>query len=268
MRKNKIMGFDTLFKLNMFFVNIAGYIRTVQYYLFEHYKFNVVKKNKELKGPKEKVCYICALGPSLKKVDLNKIIGDTIVVNRFHKLSNQYPNFIPTYYLMYDASFGSTYKDELIEAIDKYYSKGTKFLFNSRFAKLDFLKQDNIYYLSSFKGDFTGQEYRLDSVMPSFSNVVGAAIGTAMGMGYKKIVLLGCDFNSFASPVSNHCYAEADNSRQIKLWYELYRYAIVAYGHEMLSKYARLHNIEIINSTKGSLIDSYPFEIQEYLYND
>lgn len=257
-----------LFILNLKLLNIGGWIRTIQYFILEHYKFNVIKRNKQLiEGKKSDICYICALGPSLKDVDLSKIKGDTIVVNHFYKMHKLYPKFIPTYYLMYDSSFGSSHRYALDNALEIYSNKGTRFLLNSRFAK--FLNESNyIYYISAFKGEFLGQEYSIDKVMPSFDNVVGAAIGMAIGMGYKKIVLLGCDFNSFASTVSNHCYTEKENQRRIELWYELYRYSIVAYGHCTLQNYAKKHGIEIVNSTKGSLIDAYPFDIEEQLYEN
>lgn len=257
-----------LFYFDMFILHVTGYLKCLIYFLCDFKMMSKVRKNVKLfEKKKSDICYVCALGPSLKDVELSKIEGDTIVVNRFHKMSDRYPGFVPTYYVLADAAFGDRCKNEMDEALEKYSKLGTNFIVNSKFHKLGLEKDwENIFYVSPFKGEFYGQEYRLDRVMPAFSNVVGVAIGTAMGMGYKKIILLGCDFNSFASPVSNHCYAEADNTRQIKLWYELYRYSIVAWGHEKLAKYARKHGIEIVNSTKGSLIDAYPQMIQEELY--
>lgn len=252
----------------MFILHISGYIKCLINIIRDFKTMSIVRQNARLLDKKKSdTCYVCALGPSLKKVNLTKIKDDTIVVNRFHKMSDRYPEFVPTHYVLADAAFGDRCKNEMEEALEKFSLKGTNFIVNSKFHKLGLnSKWNNIFYVSTFKGEFYGQYYRLDRIMPAFSNVVGVAIGTAMGMGYKKIVLLGCDFNSFASPVSNHCYAEADNTRQIKLWYELYRYSIVAWGHEKLAKYAKKHGIEIVNSTKGSLIDAYPFEIDESLY--
>ena len=178
------------------------------------------------------------------------------------------PDFIPTYYLLYDPGFATSHRSALNDAISVYADTGTVFLLNSQFSTLNFDNRSNIYFISAFKGLFSGQKYSIDKVMPSFPNVVGVAIGTVMGMGYKKIVLLGCDFNSFASPVSNHCYEEKNNGRRIKLWYELYRYSLVAHGHEIINEYAQRNGIEIVNSTKGSLIDSYPFQIDDALYID
>lgn len=258
--------FKKFYQYSISIISLGGYVRLLQYFLFQHYKFKVIKKNKELiERKKADVCYICALGPSLKSVDLAKIKGDTLVVNHFYKMKERNPDFVPTYYLMYDPGFATSHRSALNDAIDIYGGKGTTFLLNSQFSKLS-LCNSSIYYISAFKGFFSGQNYSIDKPMPSFPNVVGVAIGTVMGMGYKKIVLLGCDFNSFASPVSNHCYEEKDNNRRIKLWYELYRYSIVAYGHEEISSYAKKNKIEIVNSTKGSLIDSYPFQIDESIY--
>lgn len=252
----------------MFILHVTGYIKCILYILRDFRMMSSVRQNTELLNKKKSdTCYVCALGPSLKKVDLSRIKGDTIVVNRFHKMSDRYPGFVPTHYVLADAAFGDRCKNELDEALEKYSPKGTNFIVNSKFHKHGLEKKwNNVFYVSTFKGEFYGQDYRLDRIMPSFSNVVGVAIGTAMGIGYKKIVLLGCDFNSFASPVSSHCYTEVDNTRQIRLWYELYRYSIVAWGHEKLAKYARKQGIEIVNSTKGSLIDAYPFKIDESLY--
>ena len=255
-----------MFKINLIVENIGGYIKTIQYFFFEHYKFSVVKKNKELiEREKSEVCYICGLGKSLKEVDLEKIKGDTIVVNRFYKMHDVYPNFVPTYYLMIDAAFGTTYKEELFKVLDIYDSKKTSYLLNSRLAKLN-LNQENLFYLSAFKGRFNGQEYRLDRVMPAFGNVICVAIAAAMGMGYKKIVLLGCDFNSFATLGQSHCYDSSSRRKKIEEWYELYAYSLVAYSHTVLNEYARRHGIQVLNSTKVSLIDAYPFEIEEELY--
>ena len=104
--------------------------------------------------------------------------------------------------------------------------------------------------------------------MPAFGNVACTAIACAMALGYKKIVLLGCDFNSFASRSNNHCYTDKNIDRLHKMSYELFCYSFNADMHDELQFYAMEHDIEIINSTKGSLIDAYPYVIDEELYKD
>ena len=102
--------------------------------------------------------------------------------------------------------------------------------------------------------------------MPALGNVASAAILCAIGMGYKKIVLLGCDFNSFTTPFRSHCYSEPGERKRIRLFFELFCYSFAADTHMEIAKYAEKMGVTIVNSTKGSLIDAYPLEIDESLY--
>lgn len=268
-----IMNFGQLFKLNLMLINIAGYIRYFQYLILHHEYFSLVKRNEVLKNDenRNKTLYVCALGPSLKDVDLDKITGDTIVVNRFYKYGVNNPLFIPTYYLIVDSKFANPdCKKDFDDCINAYVSKGTKYILNSKCAKhIPEALRNNIYFFSTFKGEFNASK-KLDmaKVMPSVGNVASAAIACGISMGYKKIILIGCDFNSFASPISVHCYEEKEQKRQIQLYYELFRYAFASHTHKELAEYAKQNEIEIINSTKGTLIDSYPILIDASLYNN
>ena len=85
-------------------------------------------------------------------------------------------------------------------------------------------------------------------------------------MGYKKINLLGCDFNSFASAKNVHCYKDESSERIHRMSWELYAYSIVAHQYDSLQEYANRNSFSILNSTKGSLIDAFPMEIEEHLY--
>lgn len=264
----------TLYKLNLRAIDLGGFFKCTVNFLFHHNYYSVLKRNRELyrEENKDKKCYICALGPSLKDVDLNKIKGDTIVVNRFFKMGEHYPNFIPTYYIMLDHLFSKPENiSDFEEALNTYIDKGTIFILNSKLANLPLMqkysKNKNLYYISCFRGTMHPKgNYALNKIMPAFQNVVGAAILLVGLMGYKKISLLGCDFNSFASTKKIHCYKDKNVERKDKLSFELFCYYLAAQNHDDLQEYAKIHSIEVRNSTKGSLIDSYPIEIEEDLY--
>lgn len=265
------MNFQDLFDYNIKFVNLGGWLKYFIKLTTKRRLFKNLSRNKELLSKKSSdTCYICALGPSLKEVDLSKIDGDTIVVNRFYKIGCEYPEFIPTFYLMIDALFqNEENKRDFLDCLKQYRGKKTSYLINSQLAgnKELISDEDNVYYLSCFKGLFNPQrDFSIDKVMPAFGNVACTAIACAMALGYKKIVLLGCDFNSFASTTRNHCYAEKSESRLYRMSFELYCYSLVADMHDNLQKYASKNSVEIINSTKGSLIDAYKHEIIESLY--
>ena len=113
----------------------------------------------------------------LKDVDLELRDGDTIVVNRFFKMGEEYPNFAPTYYVIIDSNFASEeLAPELKLALDQYIPKGTIFFLNSQLAGSPVLADYNseqIYFLSSFSGEMKlNKEYSLDKVLPIFENVV------------------------------------------------------------------------------------------------
>lgn len=264
----------SLYNFNMRAFDIAGSVKCVQNYFLKHKLYTVIKRNAQLKErvkPSGKA-YVCALGPSLKQVNLNKIKGDTIVVNRFFKIGKEFPEFVPTYYIMIDCGFASEeHKKDFHEALDTYLPKGTIFFLNSQLAGTSLLEgydKTNIYFVSCFRGNVhANRKYRLDGILPAFQNVVGAAELVLMLLGYKEISLLGCDFNSFASRTRIHCYKDASEKRPSRMSQELFAYSLAAKGHDNLQEYALANNVKIINSTKESLIDAYPLEIEENLYN-
>lgn len=269
------MTLNDIFKLNCQIINWGGKIK---YVLRLHHLPKVLKllKNNRalLNSRKHDTIYICGSGPSLAEVDLDKLgqlHADTLVVNYFVKMASK-TCLQPTYYMMADAAFLSPeHKQALVKAIETY--PQTKFIFNSNFAIQDpnILRYDcQKYFLAMYNGNYNKpKEINLLKVNPAFGNVICCAIAFAMGMGYKKIVLLGCDFNSFAFQHEVHCYDGGTNNmakRRISMSTELFCYSFVAYKHLILAAYANKHKISIENSTKGSLIDAYPIIIDDNLY--
>ena len=253
--------------------DLGGVAKRIINYSLHHDRYSCLKNNIELfsKTNEQKKIYLCGLGPSLKQVDLNRIKGDTIVVNRFFKFGIEYPDFTPTYYVMIDFDFAQErYQKDFTDALDMYLPKGTVFLLNSKLLDSPILKNynsKNIYFLSCFGGQMHGdKKYKINGVFPAFQNVTGSAILAAMLMGYKDITLLGCDFNAFASPVQNHCYEDQSKTRLWKMSWELYTSSFMAKNHDDLQEYALNNGIKVKNSTKGSLIDAYPVIIEEDLY--
>jgi hypothetical protein len=174
---------------------------------------------------------------------------------------------------MIDAAFVDiSTRLDTIGALDEYIEKGCTYLLNPLAKNIDSLSKyatNNIFYTPCCKGIFSeNRKLQIDQILPAFGNVVCTAIGIAMAMKYNKIVLLGCDFNSFAQATPAHCYKDKNTLRQIPLDYELFCYSFNANIHMELAKYASKHGISIINSTKGSLIDAYPIEIDMTLYKN
>ena len=265
---------ESLYNLIYKLLDLGGGLKTLINSVMHRNLYTSLKRNNELKETMQKKpkAYVCALGPSLRQVKLEEIIGDTIVVNRFFKIGAEHPSFVPTYYIMIDAAFASNeHIMDFKKALDTYLPKGTIFLLNSKLSGSPILEEydkKNIYFVSCFRGNTDiRKKYGIDKPMPAFQNVVCAAIFFLIQMGYKEISLLGCDFNSFASRKRIHCYKEEKtDDRFLSMSWELFCYSMMARNHEDIQKYAEINGVSIINTTKDSLIDAYPYDIDESLY--
>ena len=260
------MNFRTLYNLNLKFVNLGGKIKFTLRLPSLKKTLKLLSENKTLIDQrKHDTIFICGLGPSLADVDLDKLAmqnADTLVVNHFFKMASS-TNLSPTYYMMADAGFiSSRHRPALEKAIELY--PNTKFIWNSSFFKLDPTVMDyscDKYFMAMYNGYYINPKIiDITKVTPAFGNCICAAIAFAIGVGYKKIILLGCDFNSFAFPHEVHCYdGGKDNkgARRISLDFELFCYSFDATVHVQLAKYAKTKGVQIVNATRGSLIDAY-----------
>lgn len=253
--------YDVLFSLNKLIFNVYGKVLNIRRYPLLRQDKKLLKKNKELKKiKKSKHCFIIGLGPSLKNVDFKKLDGDIIVTNRFFKVEGT-EHINPILYVFSDNDFFNGKCDnDLNLAIKKY--PNTQFILNGQYSdsiRKRFPKNDNFFYFYSWNGFLKGKKDKIDccKVLPMSNNVVCTAIYAALYMQYDEIVLLGCDFNSFASTKAVHAYKENDDKRLWTMSSELFQYSFAADLHTQLNIYANLNNQKIINATNGSLIDAY-----------
>lgn len=261
---------EILFNLNNKIFDCSNRVLRVIRILKEIKSLKVRKNNIELKKYKKSdKCYVIGLGPSLKNVNLDLLDGDIVTVNFYYKFDSEGKRK-PTYYCISDkAFFGRSAEKELKTAIDQY--PDSCFILNGLY-KLwcdKELSHNHLFYSYMWNGAFTHKK-KVDftKILPVANNVVNIAIMLSLYCEYNEIYLLGCDFNSFASPVANHCYKDEKSERLWKLDFELYCYSLIANSHSELKQYADKKGIKIINITKGSLIDAYDFddEIIEKIY--
>lgn len=206
-------------------------------------------------------CYVVGLGPSLRNADLDRLDGDIITVNRYYRFDLEATRK-PTYYCVSDkAFFGGNAAEELKTATRQY--PDSCFILNGLYkAWCDKeLSHGHLFYSYMWNGTFAHRKsVDFTKVLPIANNVVNVAIMLALYCGYREIYLLGCDFNSFASPVANHCYKDEKSERLWKLDFELYCYSLIANSHAELKRYADGKGMTIKNITKGSLLDAYDFD--------
>lgn len=242
--------------------------------LLKEIKGNVVNRkwNRQAKRNTELVkyktsdkCYICGNGPSLKKVNLDDLDGDTIVMNDHWRIADKFKT-TPTFYIVNDEAYGMDAFKERMAGVLNCFPK-IPHLFASNIGKsIDKKYADNhtnIFYYNPIGRTFK-HRYTIDFTKQTYNlwNVVTTAIELAIYLGYKEIYLIGCDYSLFATRYMTHAYDKdgAKVTRPVNLREMLYKYSFTTHIHYEMAQYAKEYGIRIINLTSESLLDAYDMD--------
>jgi hypothetical protein len=244
--------------------NLAGNIL----FLFSE-KRKLVKKNTALKNMYQgQRCFILGTGPSLKTTDFDLLKNELVFGVNFYYKSDLVNTVKPQFYCLYDDIFHTTHQQSTLDLLHKL--PDTIFFLRTR--AVDFIRKNNIdmknIYFQHCNQYQYGDLVRLDMTkgMTAPFNVVLGCLQSAIYMGFKKIYLLGCDFNSFASLKVEHFYDRGPApDRTMPLGFELKYYSLVSYHHYAIEKYARKNGIQIVNLTPNSLLDAYERDSLEHV---
>lgn len=221
-------------------------------------------KNKILRGSaNQERCYILGAGPSLSNVNLDLIIGQPVIaVNRLYLLES-YEALSPIFHCALDPGMcNGVYREEFYDVITSHPS--INYLLSGNVPS-PFKKRENTFICQlGFIPSKMVKPFRLDLPSAAFTNVVQFAIELAMYMGFKEIVLLGCDFNQFASRTDRHVYDNrvTAKKRTLNMTHELLMHTIMLLQYEYIKEYAKRVGISIVNATEGSLLDV--FEMRSF----
>lgn len=219
----------------------------------------IIKRNEELKRKvsekQTEECFILGNGPSLRDVDLNLLKDkDTFTVNYFYRNEKE---FRSTYHVIIDDIF---YDDRGEGELINIYKEHPDTIFLLKYAS--YKRNKDLYdlnrtYFTLAKQFQYGKYVVCDMTknMTACINVVLHCIQCAIYMGYKKIYLLGCDFNAYAQLKTEHFYDAQE--RVVSMGDDARWSSMAHYHHYALQEYASKIGVEIINLTPGSLIDAY-----------
>ena len=222
---------------------------------------SVTKQNIKFKDMhKGERCFILGTGPSLKNLDYDLLKNEIIFgVNYLYK-GEVIKYIAPDYYCLYDEGFYNELLSDTKEVLG--ILADTTFFFRTK--AYDVINKLNVNNKRIYYQHCNSVQYKdhisidLTKNITAPFNVVVGCIQTAIYMGFSEIYLLGCDFNSFATPKIQHYYDKGELAdRSLTLGLELKSYALVCYHHYALEKYAVSHGIKIYNITSGSLLDAY-----------
>ena len=232
--------------------------------------------------------YILGNGPSLKNCDFNFLkYKTTFALNSSYKKFAEL-DFYPTYFGCFDPKLIECHYDKFVQLmndnnkIKKFFflnenNKGQKqFSFqdenNSRYQKINFLPPQESYINKSSFNKF----YKMHN-----SGATAALISILLG--YKNIILLGCDGNYVEQIPETRLIDASTKTLQIlktpeknpNYWFDNYQEKGEIYsvpdgnschmkGWELLYQASKIHNIEIINENTESKIP-YFSKLQNYI---
>lgn len=219
-----------------------------------------------------KICYILACGPSIKEMDLTKLIDkDCISVSNFfvHPLYQQiqpkYHVFAPTHEPITHEQYNSWIKDFQ----DKTSFKTTVLLnaYNKPITDKVAIHPeiDRVFYeLSNMMPD-SFDVICLHKPLPCVQTVVHIAIYIAISLGYTEINLLGVDHDwLFHFGKSLHFYNENesklvtsnyDEYKNVDLEEEFKSHVKLWSIYKLIKKHCDSNNIKIYNCTPNSFLD-------------
>lgn len=244
-------------------------------------KYNFMKKNINLKGIHENDrVFIVGNGPSVNTQDLKLLKKEiTFFVNRSFK-HPEYEFIQPTYHVFVDPKLANGEWE--IEMLDEVLKKNPNvtFLLNSKWYYLEKFqpyikdKKFNIFWLdtSLFFTPYSNNRV-IDITKRTYgAAVLGQAMFSAIYMGSKKIYILGAESTGFCNELlqqDSHFYGV--NPENLKkdiedIYKDLYFNYLYIKNLFYLSVYAKKQNYEIINCTKGGILDMFRREKFEDLF--
>ena len=189
-------------------------------------------------------------GPSLAKVDLERLVGDTFATNRIHLI---YPrtNWRPTYYVRTEPPAGDE-RERFFAECRLHIDSGEQCIFPSAW-KETLGEHPNVEYINTchhfkYGVDNAPSAWHLPLVC-DFGTVVTVAMQLAVLKGYDEIYLIGCDLTG------GHFADNYEGAIQTELWRK---------AHEIAKKSCP---VPVYNATVGGELDAYERIDFELLYD-
>ena len=209
-----------------------------------------------------KRCFIIGNGPSLVAEDLDCLKDEyTFAANRIYDIFDQ-TSWRPDFYLAVDDDFILSNRERIskIEAQQKFLAVSTD-------VQKKFSAEDHIIRIFEYT-DFKVNKWNdmsahiSEDVSDYFSvgyTVTFTAIQLALYMGFREIILLGVDFNySIVRDKSGRIHRE----QGVKDYFSGKRYSSTVlnytstlYAYQAAKDYAELHDIRILNATRGGKLE-------------
>lgn len=245
-------------------------------------KRNEIFKNK-YRGER---CFIIGNGPSIQKVDFFSLRDEyTFTVNQLPR-NNRFTELHSSFHVWADERFFDLDENnkedmELLDVMKNVKTEDNnpivfyKYSANAMINKYRLDKLLDVYYYEEGADKKILNDYFVDyaKLVPGFSTVVHYIICLAVYMGFKEIILLGCDCSGFITIAetkldnldnSKYGYKISENEKKrmkrvqekTSMRDELSWYVSLFDDYQLLDSYCKRNGVKLINATYPSLLES------------
>lgn len=248
-----------------------NFVAQTKWVLFDSFRFRkIVKRNKELKNKHEgETCYLILNGPSIRAYDLSCLRDKTVFATNYFFRSDLAKSVLPDYICWQDSKILVTDESEEIKNEIREVLPNAKMIFNIKGHK-----RDEVYYTYNKHLPYLwGISSRIDGNCSAFSTVALYAINVALYMGFKRIYILGLDFEPggfkhFTNLGKNsECSNPTQTENRDRVCSEYWTYSKAHFEAFALNKHANKRGCKIINLNPNSYVRAFEFGNYEEILN-
>ncbi|WP_432821423.1 hypothetical protein [Trichloromonas sp.] len=230
-------------------------------------------------------CFILATGPSVAQQDLRSLADEHCIAVSHFFLHRDIRVISPQYHVVapYHSPFTFAEVEKLVDGMHENYSKNTICFFCHapyQYSTYEFFRlhpeksfQDTYLIDYTHSSDLNEQNHLRQSTWDIAASpfqvrtVIYAAIQLAFYMGFKEVYLVGCDHDYLhdTKRVSDHhFYKEEEGVSDVEhlsgftteRWFKEYYFRWQQY--RLMQEYAKQRGCQILNATKGGMLDVFP----------
>lgn len=227
----------------------------------------IIKKNNNLKGMRNTDrCFIVLNGPSVNMYDLDFLKNETVFCANYMYKTQLSSKIEPNYYCLLDsglyenAEFATDMINEVLAINDK-----VQLILNIKGHKVIGNRNRVFYTYNKYMPNMFNLVGNMTGMFPGFQNVSLYMIMSAIYMGYKKIYLLGLDFEPTGfSHFTNDCGPVEDRNQYSKkedVCGLFFQYLKAQYETFYVKKYAEKKGVHIYNCNPKSYVRAFDFNL-------
>lgn len=240
---------------------------------------NVLAANASLKNRhRGQRCFIVGNGPSVKQIDLRRLHGETVLSVSNGYLHEGYVTMAPAYHCVPQITYGRMTEADVVSwfrEMDQGIGRAELFLNETEAAlvkKHGLFPGRKLHYLALRESFDELDDLKIIDIaqpIPRVESVPIMALMIAMHLGFKEIIVIGVDHDSWRTGYYNYAFepqsvgnkdvSVTSQGKILTPHFDTFQsLARLWRQYRRLAKIASANNIQIINASPGGELDEFP----------